>query len=100
MAGPYEENYFALNQIRKLLVGHDVKVARYHNVSGSLMLRKVTETLGFGVHRSGWAACVEHIAQCNLPVLIDDFVERTFMARNAGQFHRRKFAGIFHYPPD
>src|SRR5690606_5445221 len=50
--------------------------------------------------RSGWSLCVDRISRCNLPLLVDDFVERTFMGRHANQVHRRRFIGVFHYPPD
>lgn len=100
MAGPYEQNYFALNNFRERFLRPKLRPAQYYNVNGSLMPRKISETLGYGVHRSGWSRCVDQISRCELPVLVDDFVERTFMARQANQVHRRRFVGVFHYPPD
>lgn len=60
--------------------------------------------VGEGVHRSGWPYAMQALAPLmspGAPVLLDDFVERTFLFdafRRQGIVHRSPWIGICHHP--
>lgn len=62
--------------------------------------------VGAGEHRSGWPFCMaalDPLFDPDSPVMLDDFVERTFLydwRRNVDATHRRPWVGIMHHPPD
>ena len=60
--------------------------------------------VGEGVHRSGWPHVMQSLAPLmaeDAPVLLDDFVERTFLFgafQKQGIVHRSPWIGICHHP--
>ncbi len=71
------------------------------------MLRRLNlKVVGVGQHRSGWPYCVDALQPLftsNATVLLDDFIERTFMYDkrwNIDVAHKMPWVGIMHHPPD
>lgn len=64
-----------------------------------------TVRVGEGQHRGGWPAVLDTLAPlCDPdgPVLLDDFVERTFLYRSrvpVTTVHSRPWVGMLHHPP-
>ena len=65
------------------------------------LLRK-PETIGDGYHRSGWPFAIEALSRLHVdhaPILLDDFVEQTWIYSQRQRPITRPWAGIFHHPP-
>ncbi len=62
--------------------------------------------VGAGEHRSGWPYCIEALTPLlhdDAPVLLDDFVERTFLYDKKWHHelvYERPWIGVLHHPPD
>jgi len=61
--------------------------------------------VGEGFHRSGWPHAMHWMLtkQSSDGVLVDDFVEQTFLyggRNNHGKPHKEPWIGFFHHPPD
>lgn len=56
--------------------------------------------IGENVHRSGWPWCVAALSElASGGILVDDFVERTFIYESARLPYSEPWVGIFHHPP-
>lgn len=53
-------------------------------------------------HRSGWRYVLDCLGavDCNSPVVLDDFVERTFQWPDCKQIWRAPWVGVIHHPPN
>ena len=100
MAGPYEHNFTMFGQSEYTISPEDLKPISYAFIQGQRFPRVVEKSMGFGIHRSGWTDCIDALSKTGIGAVIDDFVEQTFLARQARTFHDEDFVGFFHYPPD
>jgi len=57
--------------------------------------------VGAGKHRSGWPFVMAHLRKFHHPdgILLDDFVERSFLDGAVPQGWQESWVGIFHHPP-
>ncbi len=97
MSGQFESNYSMFNSQNNV---RQLQRISYYRSGKQQLARRPENAIGYGVHRSGWSACVKAISEAELGIAIDDFIEQTFSAHNAYQYHHQPFVGFFHYPPD
>jgi hypothetical protein len=100
VSGPYEHNYTMFGESAYTVTAEQLRPITYYGNGAQRLPRSIENTMGFGIHRSGWTQCVESMSSIGGKYVIDDFVEQTFMARNADRYHDTPFIGFFHYPPD
>ena len=62
--------------------------------------RAFDDTMGLGIHRSGWNECFSALSTAQLGIAIDDFVEQTISLKGGRFYHHEPFIAFFHYPPD
>jgi hypothetical protein len=69
---------------------------------GVRFVRRTHQTIGNGVHRSGWPYAFRSLQPLSQEggVLLDDFVEQTFCYQTRPEAYREPWVGIFHHPPD
>jgi len=70
--------------------------------AGIVSLMRKPQLIGEGYHRSGWPFAVESllpIHSATAPMLLDDFVEQTWIYSQRREPITQPWAGIFHHPP-
>jgi hypothetical protein len=100
MSGPYEHNFSMFGSSEYAIKDVDLAPLVYRQVGVNKFPRALENTMGYGIHQSGWTDCIKALSRIDSVFPIDDFVEQTFFARQAWFFHDRPFVGFFHYPPD
>ncbi len=69
---------------------------------GARFVRTLNQVIGLGQHRSGWPyaiASLQPLAQ-ERGILLDDFIEQTFVYPASPRAHREPWVGIVHHPPN
>lgn len=69
---------------------------------GARFLRTLNQVIGLREHRSGWPfaiASLQPLAE-ERGILLDDFIEQTFVYPADPQVHRERWVGIVHHPPN
>ena len=65
-------------------------------------MRTLNDVVGLGSHRSGWPyaiASLQPLADAR-GVLLDDFIEQTFVYPDTVRPHSDPWVGIVHHPPN
>src|SRR6266403_5264925 len=79
----------------------ELKKIPYASLGVGRFPRPSHDTMGFGIHRSGWSECVRSLAALPLNnIVIDDFIEQTISLSHGSFYHHEPFVAFFHYPPD
>ena len=69
---------------------------------GARFFRTLNQVIGLGQHRSGWPyaiASLQPLAE-DRGILLDDFIEQTFVYPASPRTHREPWVGIVHHPPN
>jgi hypothetical protein len=69
---------------------------------GARFVRTLNEAVGQGTHRSGWPYAIAALQPLADPtgVLLDDFIEQTFVYPKTVVVHSEPWVGIVHHPPN
>ncbi len=69
---------------------------------GARFVRTLNHAVGRGTHRSGWPYAVASLQPLADPqgVLLDDFIEQTFVYPDTAVPHAEPWVGIVHHPPN
>ena len=73
------------------------------STNGAIRLLSKPMVIGEGYHRSGWpfaVAAMQGIHSGRASLLLDDFVEQTWIYSGRQEPIREPWAGIFHHPPN
>jgi hypothetical protein len=69
---------------------------------GARFVRTLNDAVGLGTHRSGWPyaiASLQRLADAR-GILVDDFIEQTFVYPDIASPHTEPWIGIVHHPPN
>lgn len=65
---------------------------------GGGLVRDPGQVIGAGEHRAGWRTAVAALARHRWPLIVDDFVEHSFVYYTRPPVYSRPWVGFFHHP--